>query len=148
MIDGKDKFIIIVGCGRFGASLAKALIKQNKNLVVIDPDPHAFQRLPNDFSGFLLEGNGAELDILKNAKIQKADAVITTTNDDSVNILIAQIAKTIFKVPKVLAILFEPARQEVYTEIEVETVCPSMLTVNEILGIMPGLQKLENIEVN
>lgn len=137
MIDDKDNFVIIIGCGRIGATLTKNLISSSRNIVVIDKDKYAFNRLPNDFSGFMIEGNAADVQILEEAKISKADVVIAATNDDCTNILVSQIARKIFKVKKVYALIFEPAREGLFDEMDVETVCPSILTVNELVEKLP-----------
>lgn len=128
----KDEYVVIVGCGRLGSHLASLLSKERKSVVVIDKDEYAFHRLADDFSGFTIEADAIEIDSLLRAKIDKADVVVTTTNDDNTNILIAQIAKIIYKVPKVIARLFEPSRQEVYEELGIETLCPTILSAIEL----------------
>ncbi|MFZ5969081.1 MAG: potassium channel family protein [Bacillota bacterium] len=134
----RDEYIIIVGCGRLGSHLARLLSKARKSVVIIDKDAHAFHRLSDDFSGFTIEADAVEIDTLVRAKIDKADIVVTTTNDDNTNVMIAQIAKTIYHVPKVIARLFEPSRQEIYEELDIETLCPTILSAealkNNIIG--------------
>lgn len=124
----RDEYIIIIGCGRLGSHLARLLSKARQSVVVIDKDAHAFHRLSDDFSGFTIEADAVEIDSLLQAKIHKADVVVTTTNDDNTNLMIAQIAKTIYKVPKVIARLFEPSRQQVYEELDIDTLCPTILS--------------------
>jgi trk system potassium uptake protein TrkA len=131
-----DEYIIIVGCGRLGSHLANLLSKARKSVVVIDKDEKAFNRLSDDFSGFTIEADAIEIETLKKAKIDKADVIAATTNDDNTNIMIAQIAKTIYGVPKVIARLFEPSREKVYEELEVETICPTTLSAIEFKSII------------
>ncbi|WP_202976404.1 potassium channel family protein [Anaerophilus nitritogenes] len=133
-----DEYIVIVGCGRLGSHLARLLSKARKSVVVIDKNEGAFHRLGDDFSGFTIEADAIEIDSLLQAKINKADVVVTTTNDDNTNILIAQIAKIIYKVPKVIARLFEPSRQQVYEELGIETLCPTILSAIELKNIIVG----------
>lgn len=132
----KDEYIIIVGCGRLGSHLASLLSKSRKSVVVIDKEEKSFGRLSEDFSGFTIEADAIEIDTLLQAKIDKADVVVTTTNDDNTNIMIAQIAKSIYGVPKVIARLFEPSRQKVYEELEIETLCPTVLSAIEFKNII------------
>lgn len=130
----KNDYIIIVGCGRLGSHLAIFFSRQQKGVVIIDRNEAAFGRLNEDFSGFTIVADATELDILLEAKIDKADIVITTTNDDNTNIMIAQIAKKIYLVPKVIARLFEPARQGVYDELDIETICPVTLSADALIN--------------
>ncbi|MFT9494624.1 potassium channel family protein [Anaerosolibacter sp.] len=126
--ENKDEYIVIIGCGRLGSHLARLLSKARKSVVVIDKDEHSFHRLTDEFSGFTIEADAIEIDTLLRAKIDRADVVVTTTNDDNTNIMIAQIAKTIYNVPKVIARLFEPSRQQVYEELDIQTLCPTILS--------------------
>lgn len=133
-----DEYIIIIGCGRLGSHLASLLSKAGKSIVIIDKDQQAFRKLSEDFSGFTIEADATEEDTLLEAKIDKADVLVATTNDDNTNIMVAQIAKTIYKVPKVIARLFEPARQRVYEELDIDTICPTILSAIEFRNIIIG----------
>lgn len=138
-----NEYIIIVGCGRLGSHLCRLLSKERKSVVVIDREEYAFHRLSEDFSGFTIESDATEIDTLLMAKIDRADVVVTTTNDDNTNIMIAQIAKTIYKVPKVIARLYEPARQKVYEELDIETLCPTTLSAEALNKIIVGTEREE-----
>ena len=89
-------FIVIVGCGRTGSLLAENLSRSGHEVVVIEHDPESFSSLPVDFSGFQIEGDAAENDILKEGKIESADLVIISTGNDQINYLVAQLAKVNF----------------------------------------------------
>lgn len=131
-------YILIIGCGKLGSYLAGLLSKEGKDVVVIDKTEDSFKSLSEDFSGFTLSGDATEIDVLERAKIDKADVVIATTEDDNINVMIAQIAKKIYNVPCVLARLFEPARENIYREFGIETICPTILSAayfkEKILG--------------
>jgi len=135
-MDKKVEYIIIVGCGRLGANIASLLSKARKSVVVIDKDEFSFRRLSDEFSGFTIEADAIEEDTLLSAKIDKADVLVATTNDDNTNIMVAQIAKKIYNVPKVIARLFEPSRQKVYEEFDIETVSPTVLSAVEFKNII------------
>lgn len=142
---GKDEYIIIIGCGRLGGSIANLLSKEGKSIVIIDKKESSFTKLSDDFSGFTLEANAIELDTLLRAKIDKADVVVAATNDDNTNIMIAQIAKLIYKVPKVITRLYEPAREEVYKNLDIDTICPTNLSALEFKNIIINNEgKVEN----
>ncbi|WP_201770167.1 potassium channel family protein [Peptoclostridium acidaminophilum] len=123
-----DEYVIIVGCGRLGAHLANALFESGKSVVIIDMKPSAFRRLVEGFGGFALEADATELDTLKKAGIENADVFAAITDDDNTNIMLAQIAKTIYGVRKVIARVYEPNRQNVYEELEIKTICPMTLS--------------------
>ena len=131
-------YIIVVGCGRLGSHLANTLSRQGHSLVVIDRDKEAFSALSIDFSGFQLEGDAIELAVLRQAKTDRADLVIASTSEDNVNLMVAQVAKTVFKVPRVLARVFDPKRERIYGELGIETVSPVALAADHILGLLAG----------
>lgn len=134
----KDEYAIVVGCGRFGAHLTTDLAKENPQMqiVVIDKNKYSFNRLSSEFAGVTLEEDATDVDVLKQANIFKADVLIAATDSDTINILVGQIAKKIFNVPKVVALIFEPSRQEIYDKIEIQTICPSNLTTSELKKLM------------
>jgi len=120
-----DLFIVIVGCGRLGSHLANNLSRLGHGVVVIDVSERAFGNLSPEYSGFRVEGDAAELAVLRQAKTDKADMLIATTRDDNINLMVAQVARARFGVARVLARVFEPRREAVYRRLGVETVCPT-----------------------
>ncbi len=106
--------IVIVGCGRVGAFLARHLDKAGHHVTIIDLDRASFVHLPQDFNGTTLLGSGTDLDILRQAGIEKADALFTLTQGDNRNLMSAQIAKQIFGVKQVIAKVNDPIRANTY----------------------------------
>jgi trk system potassium uptake protein TrkA len=106
--------IVIVGCGRVGAFLARQLDKAGHHVTIIDLDRASFVHLPRDFKGTTLLGSGTDLDILRQAGIEKADALFTLTQGDNRNLMAAQIAKQIFGVKQVIAKVNDPIRANTY----------------------------------
>lgn len=129
-----DLFIVIVGCGRLGSHLANQLSRTGHGVVVIDSKEHAFGNLSPEYSGFRVEGDATELAVLKQAKVNKADLVISTTRKDNINLMVAQVAKAEFAVPRVLARVFEPRREAVYRRLGVETICPTAVAAEMFLN--------------
>ena len=127
------RYIIIVGCGRLGAILANQLSRLGRNVVVIDRDARAFENLSTEFSGFRITGDAAELLTLRQAKIDEADCLLAVTRHDNVNLMVAQVAKTIFQVPKVIARVFDPRREQIYRQFDIETICPTQLSADIFL---------------
>jgi len=119
--------VVILGCGRVGSTLALMLDAEGHQVSVIDKDPDAFRRLGEHFRGQTVTGLGIDVEVLKEAGIEGADAFLAVTNGDNSNIMASQIAKTIFGVPKVLARVYDPLRAQVYCELGIETVSATVL---------------------
>lgn len=129
----RNRYIVIVGCGRLGSHLANRLSRAGNSVVVIDVDQDTFDDLTPDFSGFRLEGDATHMAVLKESKLKSANVLIATTHDDNVNLMVAQVAQKIFGVPQVLARVFDPRREEVYTRLGIETICPTSVAADMFL---------------
>lgn len=120
-------YIIILGCGRVGSELAKLLSSEGHNVVVIDRNRDSFDRLGGTFNGLTLAGNGFDLALLRQAGIEKADAFCSVTNGDNTNLISAQVAKKIFKVPKVIARVYDPQRAHIYAALGLDIISGTIL---------------------
>jgi trk system potassium uptake protein TrkA len=120
-------YTIIVGCGRVGSELANLLSSEGHDVVVIDKTPSSFERLGDAFNGLTLAGNGFDLKLLKQAGIEKSDAFCAVTNGDNTNLISAQVAKKIFKVPKVFARIYDPQRAHIYAALGLDIISGTML---------------------
>jgi trk system potassium uptake protein len=118
-------YIILVGCGRVGAQLATMLSQEGHAVVVVDSDPDSFNRLSENFSGSTIQGNGIDEDVLRGAGIERADAVVTATNGDNTNIMVAQIAQKMYGVERVVARCYDPVRSNAYEMLGLKTICPT-----------------------
>ena len=119
--------IIIMGCGRVGAQLACLLEQDGHEITVIDTDAYSFRRLPPDFNGTALLGNGMDEDTLERAGIREADVFVAMTQGDNRNVMAAQIAKHIFNVPRVISRIYDPLRQELYDTLGLEAFSPTSI---------------------
>jgi trk system potassium uptake protein TrkA len=119
--------IVIMGCGRVGARLSGILDNEGHTVTILDNNRYSFRRLPPDFEGTALLGNGIDEEALKRAGIEKADAFIALTQGDNRNVMAAQIAKHIFDVPKVICRIYDPLRQELYSTLGIETISPTTI---------------------
>jgi trk system potassium uptake protein len=119
--------ILIMGCGRTGAQLAAMLDADGHQITILDIDDYSFRRLPPDFKGTALVGDGTDEETLKKAGIEGSNAFIAITQGDNRNILSAQIAKHIFKVPKVLLRIYDPLRRELYNTLGLEAFSPTVI---------------------
>lgn len=138
----KDQsYTIIIGCGKLGANLAQSLSDENKNVTIIDTKKESFNKLSPNFGGLSVLANGTDIDVLKDVNIDKASSVIVVTNNDNTNIMIALLAREMFKVKHVLARLYDPEREVVYKNFGIETICPSTLSVIEIKKFLNNTKK-------
>ncbi|MBU0573382.1 MAG: TrkA family potassium uptake protein [Candidatus Margulisiibacteriota bacterium] len=124
--------IIIVGCGRVGSQMALMLTSEGHDVVVIDKKSSSFKRLGPSFNGITITGIGFDPEILKRAGIERAGAVVAVTNGDNSNIMVGQIAKKLFNVPKVLSRLYDPERALIYQEAGMDIICTTMIQANII----------------
>ena len=120
-------YVIIVGCGRVGSELAKLLSSEGHDVVVVDKAASAFDRLGDTFNGVTVVGNGFDLALLKQVGIEKADAFCVVTNGDNTNLISAQVAKKIFKVPKVIARVYDPQRAHIYAALGLDIISGTIL---------------------
>lgn len=129
--------IIILGCGRLGAHLARRLDREGHAVTIIDRNGESFARLGSDFRGTMVLGTGIDQDILRRAGIEQANAFIAVTNGDNTNAMAAEIAKLVFHVPRVVARLYDPVREDTYHTLGLmETVCPTLIGADKIHEIV------------
>lgn len=117
---------VVVGCSRLGARLAAELSNRGYKVSVIDVDPSAFRRLPEDFPGNTVIGTGIDEDVLVAAGIVRADVFISATNGDNRNIMAAQLARHAFGVKHVLCRIYDPVRATTYRTLGIDTICPTV----------------------
>ena len=129
-------FILIVGCGRVGSSVARAMLADGHEVSCLDEDPESHARLEvglekgwEDLGGQFTVGTGLEIDALLEAGIEKAQAFIASTDGDNTNIIISQIAQRRFNVPTVIARVLDPLRAEWYERQGLHTVCPTRVAI-------------------
>lgn len=120
--------VVIAGCGRVGSDLALSLSEEGHDVSVIDSRPGVFERLGTTFNGTTHEGLGYDVRVLKAAGIELADAFIAATDSDNANAMAVQVAERVFGVPKTIARLDDPAREEAYRTLGVHFVPGAKLT--------------------
>ncbi len=124
--------IVIVGCGRVGSELARHFDTEGNTVSIIDERPAAFARLPESFSGEMIVGTGLDEGVLRRAGIEGADAFAAVTNGDNRNIMAAQVASVIFKVPRVITRIYDPIRADFYRTLGMETLCSTAISAGII----------------
>ena len=128
--------IIIIGCGKVGARFAQVLSEEGHDVVIVDNDNSSFKALDPEYSGITITGVPIDQDVLKKAGIETADVLTALTPDDNINIMVSQMAKEIFKVPKVIARIYDPARERIFHQFGLKTICPTKMTVDTIKSMV------------
>lgn len=131
-----NKNVLIIGCGRLGASIANTFSDKNMSVTIIDIQKDSFRKLSPSFLGLLMEGDGMDMDILEEANIRKADVVIVVTDNDNINILVSQIAKNIFEVEEVIIRLYDHEKECVCRDSNINTIFPALLSSSEVDKIL------------
>ena len=122
--------VLIVGCGRVGSALAVRMTSDGHDVTVIDEDPEALARLPEEWPGRFVQGHGLDMSVLIDAGIENADAAIVATDGDNTNIVIAQVAQKRFGVPCVVTRVLDPARAAFYSSLGLQTVCATSAVID------------------
>lgn len=128
--------IIIIGCGRVGSGLARILSLRNHQVTVIDKDPSSFETLGVNFKGRAVTGIGFDKDVLKEAGIDKCDALAAVTSSDEANVVAARMAKIFYKVPRVAARLYDPRKAEIYRRFGLQTISSVSLGISRLAELL------------
>ena len=129
-------FVLIVGAGRVGSSVARNMLAEGYEVSCLDEDPESHARLEigldkpwEDLGGHFTVGTALELEALTAAGIERADVFVASTDGDNTNIVIAQLAKRRFHVPRVIARILDPYRAKWYAEQGLDTICPTKVAI-------------------
>jgi trk system potassium uptake protein TrkA len=128
--------ILIIGCGRVGSGLALSLSRQGHTVTVIDRAPTALERLGGAFTGQVVLGSAFDREALIQAGIERADGLAAVTGSDEVNFVIARAARRIFRVPRVVARLYDPRKADIYRRLGVQTINPITWGIHRIAELL------------
>ena len=138
--------IVIVGCGRVGASAADLYDRSGHEVIILDSVTSAFDRLPSTFGGRAIRGDGTDEDVLLRAGAAGADVFLAVTEGDNRNVMAAQLASEALSIRRSIAKINDPLRAAAYGELGIATLCRTGLmvdAVNEFLGLpasdLPGM---------
>jgi len=128
--------IIIMGCGRVGSQVSLLLVKHGHEVTVIDHDANALSKLGTDFKGKIVRGIGFDRNVLIEAGIETAEGFVAASSSDNANIVAARIAHNIFRVPRVVARLYDPVRAEVYQRLGLTTISSTVWGAERIVEVV------------
>ena len=122
--------VIVVGCGRVGSRVSRQLDRAGWDVTVIDGNEESLHRLGEDWRGGFVVGHGMDTQVLLEAGIEDADAMVVTTNGDNTNLVVGQVAQKRFGVGTVIVRVLDPARAELYATLGLRTVCPTSTAIS------------------
>jgi trk system potassium uptake protein TrkA len=139
--------LLIIGCGRLGARLAQTLALRGHDLTVVDRDPEALARLGPSFKGHRHVGHGLGREVLQAAGIERMDGVAAVTGSDETNVVVARAARRVFRVPRIVARVYDPAKAEIYRQLGVVTISPIAWGVNRLIDSLtfPELEVIASL---
>ncbi len=123
----------MIGCGRVGSAVSLQLAGSGWDVTVLDENEDSLARLGEHWTGGFVVGHGMDLQLLRKAGIEDADAVVVTTDGDNTNIVIAQVAQKQFEVPTVVVRILDPARAQFYAEKGLRIVCPTSAAIETLV---------------
>jgi trk system potassium uptake protein TrkA len=124
--------VVVVGCGRVGSGLAMDLTDEGHTVAILDKSARAFRRLRSDWEGQRVVGSGFDRDDLEVAGAIGAGALAAVTSGDNTNILTARIARETYRIPNVVARIYDPRRAEVYQRLGIPTVATVTWTIDQV----------------
>jgi trk system potassium uptake protein len=134
---------IVIGSGRVGSAVALQLAGSGWDVTVIDENEDALGRLGDSWTGGFLVGHGMDLQLLREAGIEEAEAVVVTTDGDNSNLVIAQAAQKHFEVPTVIVRVLDPARAQFYAARGMRIVCPTSSAIEALVSAVRATEEPE-----
>jgi trk system potassium uptake protein TrkA len=128
--------VIIMGCGRVGSQVSLLLARQGHEVIVIDHDANALSKLGTDFKGRVVRGVGFDRNVLIEAGVETAESFVAASASDNANIVAARIARNIFRVPRVVARLYDPVRAEIYQRLGLTTISSTAWGAERIVEVI------------
>ena len=124
---------LIIGCVRVGSTVAKRLASEGWAVTAVDEKEGALARLGEDWTGGFVVGHGMDTDVLREAGIEDADAIVVSTDGDNTNIVIGQVAQKRFGIDCVVVRVLDPARADFYSARGMRTVCPTKTAIDTLV---------------
>ncbi len=145
--------VIIVGCGKMGSGLALELVKKGHRVTVVGASIDEFSMLGKGFQGETIVGVGFDQQVLEQAGIKRADAIVACTKSDETNAVIGRISRNIYKVPRVISRLYDPRKAEIYRSLGIQTIATTSWGVKHAIELLSydqldGVTSLGNGDVD
>jgi trk system potassium uptake protein TrkA len=138
---------IVIGCGRVGSSIARQLLSEGWEVTAVDEKEDALARLGEGWAGGFVVGHGMDVDVLRTAGIEDADAVVVSTDGDNTNLVIGQVAQKRFDNQCVVVRVLDPARAAFYEGRGLRTVCPTSTAIDLLTDAVRSCAVPQKVEV-
>lgn len=125
----------VIGIGRLGSNIAGYLSKLGEDVIVIDKTEDSFRKLPDSFGGYTMVGDVLDIDVLRKNEVDKAISVVITTDDDNVNLFIAEICYYIFMIPHIYIRLTDNQKAKIIENTNIKIIYPFVLSMNEFIRL-------------
>lgn len=125
-----NQTIVIIGCSNLGSAIANKMSLAGLNVIIIDKKAKAFNKLPDSFSGYNIEGDASDPSILMDNKVEKADLVVVATDSDNVNIFISMMINKIFSVKNIVVRLNSLDKKELFDSTSIKVILPFSLSLD------------------
>jgi trk system potassium uptake protein TrkA len=139
---------IVIGCGRVGSSVARQLLSEGWEVTAVDENEDALIRLGENWPAGFVIGHGMDVDVLRAAGIEEADAVVVSTNGDNTNLVIGQVAQKRFDIQCVVVRVLDPARAKFYNERGLRTVSPTSTAIDVLTDAVRSCEVPQRAEVS
>lgn len=134
-------YVIVVGCGRVGLEVATRLSEIGFDMTIVEKSPDALSALPENYGGFTIIGDATERDVLKRAKAEKADLLITTTGDDPTNYFVGLIGSKIFGITNVISLVRSKENVTLFENSGIRVISPINLAIETFQrSILEGVE--------
>jgi trk system potassium uptake protein TrkA len=124
--------LIVIGCGRVGSTIAKRFASEGWDVTAVDEKETALTRLGETWTGGFIVGHGMDANVLREAGIEDADAVVVSTDGDNTNLVIGQVAQKRFGIDCTVVRILDPARADFYRERGLRTICPTSTAIDAL----------------
>ena len=139
--------VSVIGCGRVGSTIAKQLLSEAWDVTAVDEKEDALARLGDDWPGGFVLGHGMDVDVLRAAGIDDADAVVVATSGDNTNLVIGQVVQKRFDIQCVVVRILDPARADFYEQRGMRTVCPTRTAIDFLVESVRACEVPQREEV-
>jgi len=128
--------VIVVGCGKMGSGLAQELVRKGHSVTVVGSSMEEFAMLGKGFQGDTIVGVAFDKQILEQAGIERADAIVACTKSDETNALIGRISRNTYRVPRVISRLYDPRKAEIYRTLGIQTISATEWGVKHAIELL------------
>jgi trk system potassium uptake protein len=132
---------LVIGCGRVGSAVALELDRLGWDVTAIDEKEDALHRLGENWSGGFVVGHGMDIDVLREAGIEEADAVVVSTDGDNTNLVIGQLAQKRFDIEMTVVRVLDPYRAALYRDLGLRTVSPTSTAIETLTAAVQSSVK-------